>query len=111
MLLFRSSVFVYIFTLFTLFNSKWTKMSIAEVLITRHSTQEGYNIISKAYKNVKAVQVNIKNFSKFFSHADTGEANQKISRHYFETFTIVKNFFSKTIYCFVKSYLHLLQLF
>ena len=86
-------------------------MSIADVLVSKHSTSEGYSTVSESYKNVKAVQVNGKNFSKFFSLADKEEVYRETPDNYCKVFKIVSTVSSKAIYCFFRSYLHLLQLF
>lgn len=111
MLLSRSVGFVYILTFFTLFNSKWTKMSIADILVSKHSTSVDYNTISESYKSVKAVQVTSKNFSKLFSLDDSGDGQCERIGNYAKVFKTVTAVSSKAIYCFFTSYLHLLQLF
>ncbi len=86
-------------------------MSIADILVSKHLTSEGYNTISDSYKNVKAIQVIGKNFSKFLSLADTGELHRETPVNYSKFLKIAIAVTSKPIYCFFKSYLHLLQLF
>lgn len=110
-MVFRSSIFIYILTIFTLVNSKWTKMSIANILTTQHCAQKGFNVCSKSYKNVKALPVCGKNFSKFLSSADIDGDYENSTNERFEICEVFSAVSSKPIYCFFTSYLHLLQLF
>jgi len=110
-MIFRSSFFLYILTIFTLVNSKWTKMSITNFLTNQHCTQKGFNVSSKSYKNVKALPVCGKNFSKFLSSADIDGDYSSSTNERFETFEVFPPASTKPIYSFFTSYLHLLQLF
>ncbi|KFF01389.1 hypothetical protein IX39_12530 [Chryseobacterium formosense] len=86
-------------------------MSIANILTTQHSAQKGFNVYAKSYKNVKAVPVCGKNFSKFLSSADVdGDYESRINL-FVEICEVFSAVSSKPIYCFFTSYLHLLQLF
>lgn len=110
-MVFRSSVFIYILTIFTLVNSKWTKMSIANILTSQYSAQKGFNVGPKSYKNVKALPVCGKNFSKFLSSADIDGDYESSTNEHFEICEVFPPASTKPIYSFFTSYLHLLQLF
>lgn len=111
MFLFRSSVFLYILTVFTLVNSKWTKISISDVLLHQDLTETGYKNTYKSYKNVKAIQVTVKDNSKTVGIISYGnEAHERVKTD-FRVVEIPFAVSSKPIYCFFKSYLHLLKLF
>lgn len=111
MLLLRSSVIVYILAIFTLFNSRWSKMAIENVLITLESSQSSCDINPKSYKTVKAVQVSSKSCFKFFIDVRSGDFTAEISDRYREVLKIFSNFSSRSFHSFIISYLHLLQFF
>jgi hypothetical protein len=86
-------------------------MSIANIMISEHTAKPGFNKPVKVYKNVKAIQAGSKSYSKFFG-IDSGESSTLKERSYYSGHIKINiAVFSKNIYCFVKSYLHLLQLF
>ncbi|SHE77955.1 hypothetical protein [Chryseobacterium takakiae] len=86
-------------------------MSITNILTTQHSAQKGFNVCSKSYKNVKALPVCGKNFSKFLSSVDIDGYYESSTNERFETCEVFPPASTKPIYSFFTSYLHLLQLF
>ncbi|WP_375191151.1 hypothetical protein [Chryseobacterium sp.] len=86
-------------------------MSIANVLITQYSTKAGFNNSSKPYKNVKAVQVCSKSFSKLFTSVKIEDDIEEVFRYYYSVLKINQAVCTQPVHCFVRSYLHLLQLF
>lgn len=111
MLLFRTSFCFYIFTLFFVFSSDRAGKASVNIVAFKHPLRSGANRCIKKYNNVKAVEVETKNFSKYLNYFDIAGKSENCPEFLIKVVRKGPPISSGDIFCAVKSYLHLLQLF
>lgn len=111
MLLFRTSFCFYIFSLFFIFSSDRAGKTLVNVVSFKHPVRSGANRCIKKYNNVKAVEVENKSFSKYLNYFDIPDKSENCPKVLIKVVRKGLPVSSGDIFCAVKSYLHLLQLF
>ncbi|AZB17646.1 hypothetical protein EGI15_02070 [Chryseobacterium cucumeris] len=111
MLLFRTFFCFYIFTLFFVFSSDRAGKASVNIVAFKHPVRSGANRSIKKYNNVKAVEVENKSLSKYLNYFDIPGESDSCPEVLLKVVRKGPPVSSGDIFCAVKSYLHLLQLF
>lgn len=111
MLALRSFIFLYFAILFTHFNSQWADNSLHNIPLVTCPGDQGINFISESFLNVKAVAVGVKNIGKYVAEISCNSYFKKNEILVSEITKVNTQVVATAIFCAVKSYLHLLQLF
>lgn len=107
----RLSVFLCFLLTFSICNWRWAQSSLHTVIITKPKGEDNLKIKGKPFFNLKAVQYNSKNSSQYYANTATPYFSEKYIHAFVETIKINSRIITKALFCAVKSYLHLLQLF
>jgi len=111
MLLIRSFIGVYLVILFSFFNSDWAEKSLMNIPVKGNTVSHGINPVVESYYNVKAVQVYTKSFFKNIFAMAPADAPERMAEQFLNTEACTRLMPAPAVFCAVKSYLHLLQLF
>ncbi|GEM_PF-1034451 len=107
----RLSVFLCFLLTFSICNWRWAQSSLQTVCVANIKGQDNLKIKGKKYFNLKAVQYRSKTSSQYYTNTTTSYFSEKYIHAFVETVKINSRIISKALFCAIKSYLHLLQLF
>lgn len=107
----RLSVFLCFILTFSICNWRWAQSSLQTVCFAKVKGEDNFKIKGKPYLNLKAVQYTSKNSSQYYTDIVPVYFSEKYIHTFVETVKINSRIIPKALFCAIKSYLHLLQLF
>ncbi len=107
----RLSIFLCFLLTFSICNWRWAQSSLQTVCVAKMKGEDNLKIKGKRYFNLKAVHYGFKNTSQYYTNTATPYFSEKYNHTVVEIVKINSRIIAKALFCAIKSYLHLLQLF